>query len=109
VELVGRRQDVALVVAEFGYSERRACKLMGIDRTSYRYQPRPDHNMALRQELLILAGQRPRYGYRRLTVLLERPWVQRQRRARVSNLSRGTPGRATTETQAAATTGTGVS
>ncbi len=60
------------MVAEFSYSERRACKLMGIDRTSYRYQPRPDHNAALRQELLALARQRPRYGYRRLTVLLER-------------------------------------
>jgi len=61
-----------LVVAEYGYSERQACKLMDMDRTSYRYQPRPDHNAALRQELMALARQRPRYGYRRLSVLLER-------------------------------------
>lgn len=72
LELVSRRQDVAFVVAEFGVSERRACKLMGMDRTSYRYQPRPDHNAALREELICLARQRPRYGYRRLAVLLEK-------------------------------------
>lgn len=60
------------MVADFGYSERQACKLMGVDRTSYRYQPRPDHNAALREELIALARQKPRYGYRRLTVLLEK-------------------------------------
>ena len=60
------------MVAECGYSERQACKLMGVDRTSYRYQPRPDHNAALREELIALARHKPRYGYRRLTVLLEK-------------------------------------
>lgn len=45
---------------------------MGMDRTSYRYQPRPDHNAGLREELISLARQRPRYGYRRLAVLLEK-------------------------------------
>jgi putative transposase len=43
-----------------------------MDRTSYRYQPRPDHNAGLREELISLARQRPRYGYRRLAVLLEK-------------------------------------
>ncbi len=69
---MSRRQDVALVVAEYGYSERQACKLMDVDRSSYRYQPRPDRNAALREQLLALARQKPRYGYRRLTVLLEK-------------------------------------
>lgn len=67
---------MAYVVAEFGVSERRACKLMGMDRTSYRYQPRPDHNAALREELISLARQRPRYGYRRLAALLEKRGVR---------------------------------
>jgi hypothetical protein len=35
---------VALVLEQFQVSERRACKLLGIDRRIYRYQPRPDHN-----------------------------------------------------------------
>ena len=43
-----------------------------MERSSDRYGPRPDRNAALREELLKLARQKPRYGYRRLHVLLER-------------------------------------
>ncbi len=53
-------------------SERRACKLLGEDRASYRYEPRPDRNAELREELVKLARQKPRYGYRRLHAVLER-------------------------------------
>jgi putative transposase len=59
-------------VAEHRLSERTACKLLGVERSSYRYEPRPDRNAELREELLTLARQKPRYGYRRLHVLLER-------------------------------------
>ena len=59
-------------MAEHGVSERRACKLLEMDRSSYRYEPQPDRNAALREELIRLARQKPRYGYRRLGVLLER-------------------------------------
>jgi hypothetical protein len=55
---------------EFSYSERAACKLLGMDRTSYLYEPKPDRNEMLRQDLNELARQKPRYGYRRLHVLL---------------------------------------
>ena len=72
MELVGGRRDVGYVIAEHGVSERRACKLLEMDRSSYRYEPRPDRNAALREELIRLAWQKPRYGYRRLSVLLER-------------------------------------
>jgi putative transposase len=51
-------------------SERRACKLLGVDRASYRCEPRPDRNAELREELVKLAGQKPRYGYRRLSFFL---------------------------------------
>ena len=63
---------MAFVMGEFRYSEREACKLMEVDRSSYRYQPRPDHNAELRLQLIALARQKPRYGYRRLGALLER-------------------------------------
>jgi putative transposase len=57
---------------QFGLSERRACRLVELDRSSYRYEPRADHNAELREELLKVARQKPRYGYRRLHVLLNK-------------------------------------
>lgn len=66
------RQDVAFAIEQFSITERRVCKLVGLDRSSYRYEPKPDHNAALRQELLSLARQKPRYGYRRLHAILTR-------------------------------------
>ena len=72
MELVEQRRDVALVMAEHGLSERQACKLLEMDRTTYRYEPRPDRNAGLRQAMMELARQKPRYGYRRLGALLAR-------------------------------------
>jgi putative transposase len=43
-----------------------------VDRSSYRYEPRPDRNAVLREELVKLARQKPRFGYRRLHAILER-------------------------------------
>ena len=43
------RKDVAFACERFQVSERRACKLLGMDRGSYRYEPRPDHNGPLRK------------------------------------------------------------
>jgi putative transposase len=57
---------------QYEMSERQACKLVDLDRSSYRYEPRPDHNAELRQELLELARQKPRYGYRRLHAVMSR-------------------------------------
>src|SRR5262249_20892596 len=72
MELAGVRKDVAFACEQFKMSERRACKLLEVNRGSYRYEPRPDRNVALREALLSIARQKPRYGYRRLHVLLER-------------------------------------
>jgi putative transposase len=63
---------VAFVSAEYRLSERTACKLLEVDRSTYRYEPRPDHNAELREDLVKLARQKPRYGYRRLHALLSR-------------------------------------
>ena len=45
-------------------SERRACRLVELDRSSYRYEPRAGHNAQLREELVKLArqNQQPRRG-----------------------------------------------
>jgi putative transposase len=61
---------VAFVSAGFRLSERTTCRLRDLERGSYRYQPRPDRNVALRSQLLALARQKPRYGYRRPHALL---------------------------------------
>jgi putative transposase len=53
-------------------SERRACCLIGLDRSVLRYRPRADRNGELRVRLRELAEQRRRFGYRRLYVLLRR-------------------------------------
>jgi putative transposase len=53
-------------------NESRACGLVGITRWINQYQSRRDPQDELRQRLRELAGNRPRYGYRRLTVMLRR-------------------------------------
>jgi putative transposase len=58
---------------EFSYSERLACKLVAVDRSNYRYGPRAGRNGEMREAWISLARQRPRYGYRRLWVVLSCP------------------------------------
>jgi putative transposase len=60
---------------KFKMSERRACELNAMDRSSYRYEPRADRDAELREKLIELARQKPRYGHRRLNVLLERQGI----------------------------------
>jgi putative transposase len=59
------------VRAEYAFSQRRACRLVTVAVSSYRYQARGDDE-PLRSRLLELARAKPRYGYRRLHVLLRR-------------------------------------
>jgi putative transposase len=47
---------------EFAMSERQACKLLEVDRSSYRYEPLPRDDGRLREEMVVLAKQKPRYG-----------------------------------------------
>lgn len=53
-------------------SERRACGLLELDRSSYRYRPRQKRDEELCERLRQLAAAHPRYGYRRLGALLRR-------------------------------------
>lgn len=53
-------------------SERRACGLIGVARSSCRYQGKRDGDAGLRCALRELASERPRFGYRRLWVMLRR-------------------------------------
>jgi putative transposase len=57
-------------------AERRACRVLGFARSSFRYQSRRDPRAELRVRLRDLAASRVHYGYVRLWVLLRREgWV----------------------------------
>lgn len=57
--------------ARTNISERRACALLALSRTVLHYTTRPSDD-SLQQRLIELAGERRRFGYRRLHILLER-------------------------------------
>lgn len=58
-----------------GYSQRRACGLVGIDPRVYRYRSTREDDAELRSRLKALAAERRRFGYRRLHILLRREGV----------------------------------
>jgi putative transposase len=64
---------------EHAFSERRACGVMELAVSSYRYRTRRDDG-PLRERLVELARAKPRYGYRRLLVLLRRTEVVNHKR-----------------------------
>jgi len=67
--------------SEYRQSERRACRLAGVGRSSCRYQARRGEDSELRQRLRALAGERRRFGYRRLTAMLRREgWPVKHKR-----------------------------
>lgn len=62
-------------------SERRACRAMGVDRSSVRYRSARPDDADLRRRLRELAQERRRFGYRRLHVLLRREgWAVNKKR-----------------------------
>ena len=67
-----KRALVHYLVTGFKTSERKACRTLGVSRSSMRYQNRADQQVALRLRLKDLAAVRVRWGYRRLHVLLGR-------------------------------------
>ena len=72
VTAAGRRRVVTHVREAAGLSERRACRFLGVSRSTVQYRSvRPD-DRELRKRLKELAEERRRWGYRRLHVLLER-------------------------------------
>jgi len=55
-----------------GLSQRRSCAVIGIGRSSFQYQGKPDEDGSLLAKLKRIAFRHPRYGYRRAWVLLRR-------------------------------------
>lgn len=70
-----RRQAVDHLCEVHGVSQRRACKVLQVDRSSVRYKsirPNDDH---LREAMKKVAAERRRFGYRRIHVMLERQGI----------------------------------
>ena len=71
-----RKRAVTWAVREKGYSQRRACGLVGLHPKTYRYASKRTGDEGLRAKLRELASQRRRFGYRRLGLMLERQGIQ---------------------------------
>ena len=67
-------------VREKGYSQRRACGLVGLHPKTYRYAPKRSGDEELRRRLRELASQRRRFGYRRLGLMLKRQGIELNRK-----------------------------
>ena len=67
---------MSYVEVEYEMSERHACRLLGLGRSTHRYQARRnERDTALRTRLKELAAKRMRFGYRRLTAMLVREGI----------------------------------
>ena len=78
-----RRDAVAHLRKVHQVSERRACSVLGVDRSSVRYhRVRPD-DADLRKAMKEVADERRRFGYRRVHLMLERQgWNVNQKKIR---------------------------
>lgn len=63
-------------VREKSYSQRRACRLIGLQPKTYRYASKRTGDEGVRAQLRELASQRRRFGYRRLGLLSARQGVR---------------------------------
>jgi len=101
-----RRRAAGWLCRRFAVSVRRACRVIEMAESTYRYRSCRREPEGLRKRLLELAAERPRFGYRRLHILLvregwtinhkriqrmyreERLAVRRKRRKRVAQTAR---------------------
>ncbi|HEX6976727.1 MAG TPA: IS3 family transposase, partial [Vicinamibacterales bacterium] len=67
-----KRRAVGYLQQAFGLSERRACRVVGLSRATARYQGTRVDPPELVKDLLKLAADKPRYGYRFLHRKLRR-------------------------------------
>lgn len=56
------RREAVRVLSGHGLSERRALRIVSMSASAYRYQPAPDRNLALREQIIALAQRHRRYG-----------------------------------------------
>jgi len=67
-----QRRVAAQVLIDAGLSQRRSCALVGLSRSTLRYQPKARDDAAVIEKLRKIARANKRYGYRRAAALLRR-------------------------------------
>ena len=72
VKPAAKKEAAGYIQEQHQLSKRRSCALVGIPTCTARYQSRKKEEAAVRDRLKELAQERPRFGYRRLGVLLRR-------------------------------------
>ncbi len=69
------KRNAVHVCAQHGVSQRRACEVPSVDRSSMRYSSvRPD-DASIREAMKKVASERRRFGYRRIHVMLDRQGI----------------------------------
>lgn len=63
------------VVVNHGYSQRKACQLVGAERATIRYVSQKPEEELLKERIITLAHEKRRYGYRRIHMLLKRDGI----------------------------------
>jgi len=72
VSPAARREGADFLIEEFGVSQRRACRVLDLCLATFRYRSRKGDGGVIRRRMRELAEERPRFGYRRLHVMLRR-------------------------------------
>ena len=72
VKPAARRRVAGYLRAEYSVSVSKACRVVGLHRSTCRYQSRRFIAPELLADLRQVAIERPRFGYRRITVMLRR-------------------------------------
>jgi putative transposase len=72
VKPAARREAVTFIRERFSVSQRKACAIASLARSTFAYRRLHERGEAVLGRLRELAAERPRYGYRRLHVLLRR-------------------------------------
>jgi putative transposase len=72
VKPAAKRQAAKELVTGRGFSRRRACGLVGLNRSTFEYRSRRQPPVELLGKIRERAQERPRFGYRRLRILVQR-------------------------------------
>lgn len=79
---MAEQRDAVQFLVTGGLSVRRACALVQIHRSTFHYIAHPPDDTVLLSQIQELIAQHPRYGYRRISVLIRRSQQVNQKRVR---------------------------